>query len=249
MVEHTGETSRFHRVSPGGTKVKTIAYLRISTASQNTDTQRLAILDYAYQHHMTIDEFVVTQASSRRSPANRGIDSLIARLQPADTLLVSELSRLGRSLSQIVQIIDQLIEQQVRFIAIKENIELEGSQDLKTKMMVAMFGLFAEIERDLISERTKEGLAAARAKGKIIVAVRLHAVKCNAFRDADQRECWGSRWSTQAKPRLRRVTPLDGKEQEIRMLLAKGVSKSAIAQIMSVSRATIRHFIKTRQLA
>jgi len=61
-----------------------------------------------------------------------------------------------------------LIENQIRFVAIKEGIDLEGKQDIQTKVMITMFGLFAEIERDLISERTKEGLAAARAKGKII---------------------------------------------------------------------------------
>ena len=83
-------------------------------------------------------------------------------------LLVSELSRLGRSVAQIIFLIDQMVQQQISFVAIKEGIKLTGSQNLQTKVMVTLFSLFAEIERDLISERTKEGIAAARAKGKIL---------------------------------------------------------------------------------
>ena len=67
-----------------------------------------------------------------------------------------ELLRLGRSLSQVIQIVDTLVHRKIRFIAIKEGIEFDGKQDLRTKVMIALFGLFAEVERDLISERTKE---------------------------------------------------------------------------------------------
>jgi DNA invertase Pin-like site-specific DNA recombinase len=75
-------------------------------------------------------------------------------------LVVSELSRLGRSLGQVIQIVDKLVKRKVRFTAIKEAIRFfEGRQDMQTKVMIALFGLFAEVERDLISERTKEGLA------------------------------------------------------------------------------------------
>ena len=91
---------------------------------------------------------------------------MLGTLEPGDRLLVSELSRLGRSLSQVIQIVETLVRRKIRFIAIKEAIEFDGKQDLQTKVMIALFGLFAEVERDLISERTKEGLAAAKAKGK-----------------------------------------------------------------------------------
>ena len=90
---------------------------------------------------------------------------MLGTLEPGDRLLVSELSRLGRSLSQVIQIVETLVRRKIRFIAIKEAIEFDGKQDLRTKVMIALFGLFAEVERDLISERTKEGLAAAKAKG------------------------------------------------------------------------------------
>ena len=144
----------------------------------------------------------------------------MARLQPADVLLVSELSRLGRSVSQIIFLIEKLIAKKVRLVAIKEGIDLLGKADLQTKVMITLFSLFAELERDLISERTKEGLAQARAKGKII----------------------GRPKGALGKSKL------DGKENEIQLLLQKRVSKSAIARILEVPDPTLRHFIKSRQL-
>ena len=87
-------------------------------------------------------------------------------LQPGNRLLVSELSRLGRSLSQVIQIVETLVRRKIRFIAIKEAIEFDGKQDLRTKVMIALFGLFAEVERDLISERTKEGTRRCQSQGE-----------------------------------------------------------------------------------
>ena len=146
---------------------------------------------------------------------------MLGTLQPGDRLLVSELSRLGRSLSQVIQIVETLVRRKIRFIAIKEAIEFDGKQDLRTKVMIALFGLFAEVERDLISERTKEGLAAAKAKGK-----RLGRPK-------------GALGTSR----------LDGKEQDIRELLGKDVSKASIAKILGVSRSALYHFIQTRKIA
>ncbi len=150
----------------------------------------------------------------------RRIGDLLTILQPTDVLLVSELSRLGRSVGQIISIVEKLIAKSVRLVAIKEGIDLTGSADLQTKVMITLFSLFAEIERDLISERTKEGVMAARAKGKIL----------------------GRPKGVLGKSRL------DGKEEEIRLLLQKRVSKSAIARILEVPDPTLRHFIKTRRL-
>jgi len=81
-------------------------------------------------------------------------ESMMPGLLTGDRLVVSELSRLGRSLGQVIRIVDELVKQKVRFIAIKEAIRFEGKQDMPTKVMVALFGLFAEVERDLISQRT-----------------------------------------------------------------------------------------------
>ncbi len=201
--------------------MKAIAYLRISTPDQDCDNQRLAILDYAHQHRLTIHEFVSIQVSSQKSLKQRGVLELLKRLEPEDMLLVSELSRLGRSVGQIIQMVDYLIRNQIRLVAIKESIDLSGKQDIPTKVMITMFSLFAEIERDLISERTKEGIAAARAKGKDI----------------------GRPKGALGKSKL------DGKEEEIRQLLKKEVGITSIAKIVGVSRTALRHFIKTRKLS
>lgn len=132
--------------------MNTIAYLRVSTGGQELSNQRLAILDYAQHHHLHIDKFLEVQASSRKSLKERGIDGLFADIAAGDLVLVSELSRLGRSVGQVIQIVDDLLKHQIRLVAIKENIHLDGKQDIQSKVMVTMFGLFAEIERDLISE-------------------------------------------------------------------------------------------------
>ena len=171
--------------------MKTVAYLRVSTRSQDLANQKLAILEFSQKRRFPIDQFIESRISSRQSPLERRIDEMLGTLEPGDRLLVSELSRLGRSLSQVIQIVETLVRRKIRFIAIKEAIEFDGKQDLRTKVMIALFGLFAEVERDLISERTKEGLAAAKAKGKLL-----------------------------GRPKgALGTSKLDGKEQDIRVLL------------------------------
>jgi DNA invertase Pin-like site-specific DNA recombinase len=201
--------------------MRTVAYLRVSTGSQDLANQKMAVLDYARQKRFTVDRFVEVQASSRKDPAQRGIEDLLGALDAGDRLVVSELSRLGRSLGQVIRIIDELVKRKVRFVAVKEAIRFEGKQDMPTKVMIALFGLFAEVERDLISQRTKEGLAAARARGRLLGRPRGALGK----------------------------SKLDGKEGEIRMLLEKTVSKASIAKIVGVSRTALHHFIRTRKLA
>lgn len=147
---------------------KIIAYLRISTQEQDLNSQKLELHEYAHKNNFKIDEFIEAEVSSRKTPVERKIDLILNKLLKDDLLIVSELSRLGRSVGQVIQIIDSLIKNGVRFIAVKEGIKVDGKQDIQTKTMITLFGLFAEIERDLISERTKQGLNAARAKGRIL---------------------------------------------------------------------------------
>lgn len=199
--------------------MKIIAYLRVSTTGQDLNSQRLAILDYAQKNQLQIDQFIQVQSSSRKSMKERSIEQLFSAVQSGDLVLVSELSRLGRSVGQIIQLLDELIKLKVKFIAVKENIQLDGKQDIQTKMMVTMFGLFAEIERDLISERTREGLQNARDKGKSL-----------------------------GRPKGVGKSKLDGKETEIKILLDKNIPKASIAKIMDVSRSNLLHFIKSRCL-
>ena len=201
--------------------MRTVAYIRISTEGQGLESQRLAILDYAYRNGLMVQTFVEAQASSRHAGARRGVDMLLEQVQAGDLILVSELSRLGRSVGQIIQLVDRLLKQQVQLVAIKEHIRLNGTQDLRTKVMITLFGLFAEIERDLIAERTKEGLAAARAQGRL-----------------------------PGRPKgVLGTSKLTGHEAEIQRLLAKTVSKASIAKILGVSRSTLHSFIQSRRLA
>ena len=203
------------------TALKTVAYLRVSTRSQDLANQKLAILDYAQQKQFTVDRFIELQSSSLKVRHKERVGEMLDSLKAGDRLIVSELSRLGRSLGQVIQIVDTLVHRKVRFTAVKEGITFEGKQDLQTKVMIALFGLFAEVERDLISERTKEGLATAKAAGKLL-----------------------------GRPKGKRgKTKLDGKEQDIQALLSKKVSMASIAKIMDVSRTALYHFIKTRKIA
>ncbi|MGA2404499.1 MAG: recombinase family protein [Syntrophobacteraceae bacterium] len=147
--------------------MKTWAYLRISIAAkQDSDNQRLEIEEYCKANGLTVDDYLKIEISSRKTTKERRIDELLSRLNKGDTLIVSELSRLGRSVGELCQIVDSLIKKQVRLIAIKQGIVINGKHDIASKTMITMFALMAEIERDLISARTKNGLALARAKGK-----------------------------------------------------------------------------------
>ena len=148
-------------------------------------SQRLAILEYARAHDFRIDDFIEATASGQASEKRRRLDELTSVLQRGDRLVVSELSRLGRSLGQIVTILDALAKAGVAFVALKENIRVDGERDIQTKVMTTLFALFAEVERDLISERTREGLARARSSGRKL-ARRLAARGCNPRRLHDR---------------------------------------------------------------
>lgn len=199
---------------------KTIADLRVSTGGPDLAQQKLAILDHARRHRMPVADCVEVHGSAG-SPAQREqLLGLIDTLQPGDRLIVSELSRLGRSLHQMLQIVDRFIHKEIRLVALKESIRFEGKHNVQTKAMIALFGLFAEVERDLIAERTKEGLAAAKAKGKRL----------------------GHPKGALGKSKL------DGKETAITLLLQKKVSKASMARIVEVSPMTLDHFIRTRKL-
>lgn len=197
-----------------------IAYLRVSSSKQDANSQKLAVLDFAHRECITIDEFMQVEISTRRSAQKKELDSIISKLQKGDTLLVSELSRIGRNIANIIMTIDTLIKQGIQFTAIKENIRITGTQDMQSKMLVTMFGLLAELERDLISQRTKEGLNNARAKGKKL----------------------GRPKGTKGKSKL------DGREGEITDYLDKGVTRANLARILGVARPTLNSFIASREL-
>jgi DNA invertase Pin-like site-specific DNA recombinase len=148
--------------------MRTIGYLRVSSDKQDLEVQKLAILDYCNKQKLSVDEWIKIKVSSRKSTKKRKVDELLESLEQGDVLIVSELSRLARSVGQIAIIVNELIQKKIQFISIKENIRINGKMDIAAKMTVTMFSLFAEIERDLISQRTKEGLKAARQRGQLL---------------------------------------------------------------------------------
>ncbi|MEO1286386.1 MAG: recombinase family protein [Chloroflexota bacterium] len=146
-----------------------LAYLRTSTDKQDLDQQRLQILAYGEQHNLHIDEFIAIQISSRRTSTERRLDELFQRLNAGDTLIVTELSRLGRSTGQVISLIDEFVQQDIRVIVIKQQLTLDRNHnDLQSLTMVTLLSLFAQMERMMISQRTKEALATKKAQGTLL---------------------------------------------------------------------------------
>ena len=105
--------------------------------------------------------------SSRKTSKQRRIDELLQILNQTDTLIVTELSRLGRSTAEVIALVNALIQRNIRLITIKQNLDIQ-QQDMNSKIIITLFSLFSELERDLISLRTKEALSAKRAQGQIL---------------------------------------------------------------------------------
>lgn len=145
---------------------KVLVYLRTSTDKQDLNNQKLAILEYAQQNGLQIDDFIAITISSHKNRYERRIDELLDKLNPGDTLLVTELSRLGRSTGQVINLIDELVNRGIRIIVAKQNLTLDKMQNnIQSLAMITLLSLFAEMERMMISHRTKEALATKKAQG------------------------------------------------------------------------------------
>ena len=160
----------------------------------------------------------------RRSQAleklsDRKLGALIERMREDDILVVSELSRLGRSLLEVMSILHTLIEKDVKVFTTKERYEL--GNNISSKVLAFAFSLSAEIERSMISSRTKEALARKKSEGKRL---------------------------GRPKGKLSSVTKLTGKDDLIREYLEKKIPQSVIARLLGVNRLTVRHYIRTRKL-
>jgi DNA invertase Pin-like site-specific DNA recombinase len=141
-----------------------IGYIRVSTDEQDVDKQKYLLLEYAQRHKLPIGEFVSVEISSRKNTKERRIDELLAKLQKSDVLLVAELSRLGRNMLETLNIINALSENGVQLIFVRQpELSTAGPHG---KLLLAIYSYFAEAEREYISLRTKQGLAAVRATGK-----------------------------------------------------------------------------------
>ncbi len=146
---------------------KIIAYIRTSTDKQDLNNQRLEILEFARKKDLKIDEFVQITMSSRKTSKQRRIDEVLELLGNSDTLIVTELSRLGRSTAEVIALINELVARNIRIIILKQNLDIH-KHDMNSKIVTTLFSLFAELERDLISLRTKEALAAKRMQGVVL---------------------------------------------------------------------------------
>jgi DNA invertase Pin-like site-specific DNA recombinase len=163
------------------------AYLGISTNHQDLDTQKLEIKTYAEAKNLKIDFWQKVKMSSRKNNKDRGIDELLAGLKKNERLIVSELSRLGRSMWELVEIIKEIKAKKIEFHSIKENLILKnGESDISSDTLIFAFSLAAKIERDLISQRTKAGLARAKAEGKKLGNPNLKADITKRIEKADQ---------------------------------------------------------------
>jgi DNA invertase Pin-like site-specific DNA recombinase len=192
-------------------------YIRVSTDKQTVDNQRFEIERFCMKNSLKIDEWIEETISGCKTPDKRLLGSLLQDVKSGDLIICSELSRLGRSLFMIMSILNHLMLNEVRVWTIKDNYRL--GDNIQSKVLAFAFCLTAEIERDLISQRTKEALARRRAEGKILGRP------------------FGS---------LSNMVKLSGREQDIKMLLDRHFSKSAIGRIYGVNRTTVESFVKTR---
>lgn len=143
---------------------KTIGYLRVSTADQNLEKNKHEILELANDKDFGKVEWVEEKVSGKKSWKERKIKAVIERLEKGDRIIVPELSRLGRSMLEIMEMLSILNQKGIYVYSVKGGWELNGS--IQSKVMAMAFSIAAEIERDLISKRTKEALRARRASGK-----------------------------------------------------------------------------------
>jgi DNA invertase Pin-like site-specific DNA recombinase len=197
----------------------TYGYIRVSTEKQTVDNQRFEIERFCSKNNLKIDQWIEETISGTKTPDKRLLGSLLEEVKSGDLIICSELSRLGRSLFMIMSILNQLMINDVRIWTIKDNYRL--GDNIQSKVLAFAFSLSAEIERNLISQRTKEALARRRAEGIIL-----------------GRPC--GRKSTYVK--------LSGREQDIRLLLDRHFSKSAIGRIYGVNRMTVDSFLKERMM-
>lgn len=140
-----------------------IGYLRVSTEKQNPENQRDEIRRFAEEKSLAVDSWVVETASGKTAHKKRKLGRLLRKMNKGDTLIVTEISRLSRSLTEIMAIMGECLDREINIYTTKERYTFDNS--INSKVLCFAFGLVAEIERNLISMRTKEALALKRAEG------------------------------------------------------------------------------------
>lgn len=145
-----------------------IGYIRVSTDKQDLNKQRHLLLEHAQRLQIVITEFIEIEISSTKTVRERKIDLLNSKLHKGDLLLVAELSRIGRNMFETLNIINSLLERGVEIAFIRQPELSTYRNSHHVKLLFAIYSYFAESERDFISVRTKQGLLAAKASGKIL---------------------------------------------------------------------------------
>ncbi len=191
-------------------------YIRVSSDKQTVENQRFEITNFCKRENLNVDGWIEETISGTKAYNKRQLGMLLKRIQKDDLIICAELSRLGRNLFMIMEILNICMTKEAKVWTIKDNYRL--GDDIQSKVLAFAFGLSAEIERNLISQRTKEALARKKAEGV-----------------------------TLGRPKGRKSSPdkykLSGKETLIHELLKEGVSKRKIAKICKVDRNTLARFI------
>jgi len=190
-------------------------YIRVSTDKQTVENQRFEINQFCIKNVFVVNSWIEETISGSKDVNNRKLGRLLKKMKKDDILICSELSRLGRNLLMIMAILNECMNRDIQVWTIKDNYRL--GNDIHSKVLAFAFGLSAEIERNLISQRTKEALARKRAEGVVI---------------------------GRPKGSKSKIKKLTGKEVEIKTLLDKKISKSEIARILKVHRLTVAEFVK-----
>ena len=195
----------------------TYGYIRVSSDKQTVENQRFEIGRFCAAQEMEIDGWIEETISGTRNYDKRKLGELLRNVRAGDLIICSELSRLGRSLYMVMEIRSLCMERDCRVWTVKDNFRL--GDDIQSKVLAFAFGLSAEIERNLISQRTKEALDRKRAEG-------VHLGR--------------------PKGALSKRVKLTGKEEVIRVLREEGANWSQIARLLHVDRSTLVRFAKSR---
>lgn len=198
----------------------TYGYIRVSSDKQTVENQRFEIKNFCSGNQISVNGWIEETISGTKNYTKRQLGSLLEKVKQGDLIVCTELSRLGRNLFMIMEILNICMTKECRVWTIKDNYRL--GEDIQSKVLAFAFGLSAEIERNLISQRTKEALARKKAEGVVL-----------------------------GRPKGRKSShvKLSGQETFIKELLKHEVSVRKIATICKVDRATVSRFIKEKQLA
>lgn len=193
-------------------------YIRVSSDKQTVENQRFEINKFCEQQKLEINDWIEETISGTKSYSKRELGKLLEKVQKDDLIICAELSRLGRNLFMIMEILNICMAKECRIWTIKDNYRL--GDDIQSKVLAFAFGLSAEIERNLISQRTKEALDRKKSEGVIL-----------------------------GRPKGKKTSPEKYKLHEKRILIEEllkaNVSQHKIAKICEVERNTLARFIKT----